>query len=67
MKAIAVFAALGMLAGCGGSENQGGLTADENAELNNAANMLDSAPEGLNEVDETGLDTSEANGAAAEQ
>jgi hypothetical protein len=68
MKAgFAGLAALALLAGCGGGGNEGGLTADENAELNNAANMLDSAPEALNGVDETGIDTSEANGTAAEQ
>lgn len=68
MKVIAGLAALALLAACGGaSDKQGGLTADENAELNNAANMLDSSPEALNGVDETGLDTSEANGTAAEQ
>lgn len=67
MKAIANFAVLALLAGCDGGGREGGLTPDENAELNNAANMLDSAPEALNGVDETGLDTSEANGTAAEQ
>lgn len=68
MKAIVGWAALMVLAACGGGGgSEGGLTADENAELNNAANMLDSAPEALNGVDETGLDTSEANGTAAEQ
>lgn len=66
MKALAGFAALALLSGCGGG-NEGGLTADENAELNNAANMLDAAPEALSEVDEAPLDTSEANGTAAEQ
>lgn len=43
--------AVALLAGCGGGE-QGGLTADENAELNEAANMLDAAPEALSEVGE---------------
>jgi len=50
-----------LLAGCGGGGNEGGLTSDENAELNNAAAMLDSAPEALNGADETGLDTNVAN------
>ncbi len=68
MKAgFAGLAALALLAGCGGGGQEGGLTADENAELNNAANMLDSAPEALNGVDETGLDTNQANAAAPAQ
>ena len=66
MKILAGLTALALLTGCGGA-NDGGLTADENAELNNAANMLDAAPEALNEVAEAPLDTSEANGTAAEQ
>ncbi len=61
MKArIAGLAVLALLAGCGGGGKEGGLTAEENAELNNAAAMLDSAPEALNGVDETGLDTGNA-------
>ncbi|HEX8442887.1 MAG TPA: hypothetical protein VF631_04490 [Allosphingosinicella sp.] len=60
-------AALALLTACGGGGQEGGLTADENAELNNAANMLDSAPEALNGADETGLDTGQANGTPAKQ
>ncbi len=59
--ALAMFASLIVLAGCGGGGAEGGLTADENAELNNAAAMLDSAPEALNGIDETGLETNTAN------
>jgi hypothetical protein len=58
---MASIAALLLLASCGGGGNEGGLTSDENAELNNAAAMLDSAPEALNGADETGLDTNVAN------
>ena len=54
-------AIIALLAGCGGGGNEGGLTSEENAELNNAAAMLDSAPEALNGVDETGLDTNAVN------
>ncbi len=68
MKAgFASLAALALLAGCGGGGNEGGLTSEENAELNNAAAMLDSAPETLNGVDETGLDTNTANTAGNAQ
>ena len=65
--AIAGLAALALLAGCGGGGSEGGLTSDENAELNNAAKMLDAEPEALNGADETGLDTGTANGVAAEK
>ena len=43
MKAAWVFAAAALLASCGQQENPGGLTAEENDELNQAAEMLDSA------------------------
>jgi hypothetical protein len=46
---VAVLAA-GLLAGCGGgdeSQGVGGVTADEAAQLNNAAEMLDASPDGL--------------------
>jgi hypothetical protein len=62
MKAgFAGLAVIALLAGCGGGGSEGGLTSEENAELNNAAAMLDSAPEALNGVDETGLDTNAVN------
>jgi hypothetical protein len=61
MKAVFALVAALSLVGCGGGGSEGGLTADENAELNNAAAMLDSAPESLNGVDETGLDTGAEN------
>ena len=52
MRMLAGFAALVLLAACGGGGNEGGLTAEENAELNNAATMLDTAPETLPPLDE---------------
>lgn len=52
MKVIAGFAALILVAACGGGGNEGGLTAEENAELNNAAAMLDETPELLPPLDE---------------
>lgn len=39
--------ALALLAGCGGGESESGLTADEEAKLNEAAAMLDEAPDEL--------------------
>jgi len=48
LELIALLAA-GLLVGCGGGENQtvGGVSADEAAQLNNAAEMLDASPDGL--------------------
>jgi hypothetical protein len=51
MRAI-LGATLLLLAACGGGGNEGGLTAEENAELNNAAEMLDTAPEALPPLDQ---------------
>ncbi|MBV8686927.1 MAG: hypothetical protein JOZ90_07025 [Alphaproteobacteria bacterium] len=48
MVAAAALAATLALAGCGrGGDNQGGLTAEDNAQLNNAAEMLDTSPDSL--------------------
>jgi len=54
MKAGMSLAAALLLAGCNGGDggSEGGLTAEENAELNNAAEMLDTAPETLPPLDE---------------
>jgi hypothetical protein len=38
---MAAIAALGLLAACGRQEGRGGLTADEERQLDNAAEMLD--------------------------
>jgi hypothetical protein len=42
MRKFYVLTAAAMLTACGSGGNEGGLTAEENAELNNAAAMLDS-------------------------
>jgi hypothetical protein len=55
-KISGLLAAAAMLAGCGGGGNEGGLTADENAELNKAAEMLDTAPETLPPLDQPPAD-----------
>ena len=46
MKAWIGVAVLALLAGCGGGKSESGLTAEEDAKLNEAAAMLDEAPEG---------------------
>ena len=55
MKIVIGFAAVALLAACGQDEGAGGLTAEESRQLNEAAEMLDAAPEGLAPMDETGL------------
>ena len=53
MRVFAGLVAFGLLGACGGGGgNEGGLTAEENAELNNAAAMLDESPELLPPLDE---------------
>ena len=59
--AIAAGAALALLlAGCGGDADGGGLSAEENRELNNAAEMLDASPDSLVASDDTELGNGEA-------
>ena len=60
MRLLVIGAALALLAGCGGGGNEGGLTSEENAKLNEAAAMLDNSADGIVAPDETGLE----NGAA---
>jgi len=55
-----------LLAACGGSQPEGGVTAEESQQLNEAAEMLDNAPEGAAPADETGLGN-DANGTATEE
>ncbi|HEY9553843.1 hypothetical protein [Allosphingosinicella sp.] len=56
MKIVIGLTALALLAACGQEEGAGGLTTEESQQLNEAAAMLDSAPETLAPADETGLD-----------
>lgn len=59
MTRASAFLALALLAGCGQGSDQGvgGVTADEAAQLNNAAEMLDASPDGLAAPDNAPLDT----------
>lgn len=45
--AAAAFLGAAMLAGCGESGGEGGLTAEDNRDLENAAEMLDVPPDSL--------------------
>ena len=44
---MGVLAATLLVAGCGPAKPVGGVSADEAAQLNNAAEMLDASPDGL--------------------
>ncbi len=52
--------ALALLAGCGQQGGEGGVTADESKQLNEAAEMLDASPDSLVAPDETGLGNGDA-------
>lgn len=57
---IALFAALAALPGCGGTdESNGGVTAEESRQLDNAAEMLDASPDSLVATDEAPLGNGE--------
>ena len=59
-------AALLALGACGGDEpREGGVTAEESKQLNEAAEMLDASPDSLVAGDETGLGNGEAGSAEA--
>ena len=67
---IAALAALGLLAGCGDREGRGGLTAEEERQLDNAAamledNMIDVSPDSLvaNEAELEAMDAAAGGGA----
>jgi hypothetical protein len=57
---LAVVAAVLALGACGGNEQgEGGVTAEESKQLNEAAEMLDASPDSLTATDETGLGNGE--------
>ena len=63
MKGIgvaAVLAAAAMLAACGDREGEGGITAEENRQLDNAAEMLDTSPDSLVASDDAALGNGDA-------
>ncbi len=58
---LVVVAAVLALGACGGREQEeGGVTAEESKQLNEAAEMLDASPDSLVAGDETGLGNGEA-------
>ena len=60
-RSIAMMAALALLGGCSdGEPGPGGVTAEESRQLNEAAEMLDAAPDTVIAADETGLANAEA-------
>ena len=63
---LVVVAAVLALGACGGDEpREGGVTAEESKQLNDAAEMLDASPDSLTAGDETGLGNGEAGSAEA--
>jgi len=61
-------AALMLVAGCGGGNDEaavGGVTQEEAAQLNNAAEMLDASPDGLTAPEDMPLDMESNSGANA--
>lgn len=66
IAALPGLAAMMLLAGCGGGDNEaqvGGVTAEEAAQLDNAAEMLDASPDGLTAPEDMPLDTESNEGA----
>lgn len=58
--AIPVLAALALLAGCGGGDNEAGVanaSSEEAAQLNNAAEMLDASPDSMTAPENIPLET----------
>ena len=64
---FAVIAAVLGLGACGGNDQkEGGVTAEESQQLNEAAEMLDASPDSLVATDETGLGNGEDDARAGE-
>ncbi len=64
--AIPALGALALLAACGGGDNEagvGGVSSEESAQLNNAAEMLDASPDSMAAPENVPLET-ESNSAA---
>lgn len=62
-----MFAAVSVaLAACGEKKDEGGLTAADNQELNNAAEMLDASPDSLVASDDVALGNGESTALDAE-
>jgi hypothetical protein len=70
MRRLAVTAAMApllVLAACGrGDDKAGGLTAEENRQLDNAAEMLDTSPDSLVPADNSALGNGEEEAADAQ-
>lgn len=65
--AFPALAALALLAGCGGGDNEAGVdgvSSEEAAQLNNAAEMLDASPDSLAAPEDMPLETESNSGAA---
>lgn len=61
---IALLAAAAALGGCGNrDQSDGSVTPEESAGLNNAADMLDTAPDSLTAADQTPLGNGDEEGA----
>jgi len=64
LKAAAAMASLLALGACGrGDDKAGGLTAEENRQLDNAAEMLDTSPDSLVPADDNVAGNSEGDSA----
>lgn len=65
---LSAMTALMLLAGCGGGDNEaevGGVSTEEAAQLDSAAEMLDASPDSLTAPEDMPLDTESDQGAPA--
>lgn len=66
VAALPALAALMLLIGCGDNAGEvGGVTAEEAAQLNNAAEILDASPDSMTAPEDMPLETESNQGAAA--